>query len=160
MSDVNFLILTAVAAIAFAFALLGVMTQWLKADEQSSALEGVVQRKLSDDPRESGVVMATSAQAAELPLGSADVSTADRPAAAASADAVPRDAALAVTQTEALESYIARHLIAWGGAATALGMLTGWFVGSFAGAIAGATVGTVLGVLAGTAVAALKRAPR
>jgi hypothetical protein len=149
MSDVNFLVLTAVATIAFAFALLGVMTQWLKADEQSTAVEGAMQRKLSDDARLRGVVMSTSTQTDELPLAGSS-STAET-AAATKANA------LDLADVDVLEAYIARHLLAWGGVALAVGMVAGWYAGSFAGALIGATIGTVVGVLAGTAVAALKR---
>ena len=160
MSDVNFLILTAVAAVAFAFALLQVMTQWLKADEQSTALEPGVQRKLSEDAAMRGAVMATSQPTLDHSMGSAAAPTAGGRVAPAATAAAAKSDTLDTSETAELESFIARHLIAWGGAATVLGMAIGWFVGSFGGALAGATVGTVLGVLAGTAVAALKRRQR
>ncbi len=154
MSDINFLILTAVAAVAFAFALLGVMTQWLKADEQASAMEPHVQRKLGDGATLGGPSVMQSSAAPALPTAPASESNASSEAQATPVD---KAAAQAEEATAELESYIARHLLAWGGAATALGMLLGWFAASFSGALAGAAVGTVLGVLAGTAVAALKR---
>lgn len=151
MTDVNFLILTAVSAVAFAFALLGVMTQWLKADEQSSALEPVVQGKLHEADASHGPMMAVSLS---------DVSPAQGRTAESAVGSQAKAAAVDTTDADELESYIARHLLAWGGAATALGMLFGWFVGSFAGSLVGAVIGTVLGVLAGTGVAALKRKQR
>lgn len=151
MTDVNFLILTAVAAVAFAFALLGVMTQWLKADEQSNALEATVQSKLHESDALSGPMMSVSSSAAPH--------AAPAPAEQA-ANAQTKAVVLDTTEADELESYIARHLFAWGGAATVLGMIVGWFVASFAGALIGATIGTVLGVSAGTAAAALKRRQR
>lgn len=160
MSDVNFMILTAIAAIAFAFALLQVMTQWLKADEQADALEHHVQRKLTDDAAMRGPVMSTSTPSLDLPGQSGVTPTAGGAAMPVNAEANAATNADAVTATEELESFIARHLIAYGGGAALLGLVIGWFVGSFGGALAGATVGTVLGVLAGTAIAALKRRPR
>ena len=152
MSDLSFLVLTAVAAVAFAFALLGVMTQWLKADELSGAMEPMIQRKLSDDAMRGPLMAAAHTMDDSLPASGATAGTATIANTATAENAV--------TATEELESYIARHIIAGGGSAALLGMVIGWFIGSFAGAVAGASVGTVLGVLAGTAVAALKRRPQ
>lgn len=157
MSDVNFLVLAAAAGIAFAFALLGVMTQWLKADEQSNALEGVVQRTLSDDARMRDVVMATSTQTSGISLRRGGSSTAGVAPHAEEAAAVTESVAADATELDKLEMYIARHLMGWGIPAIVLGLGVGWFLGSFAGALIGATIGTVVGVAAGTAVAALRR---
>lgn len=71
--------------------------------------------------------------------------------------AVVRTDAQAVTAIDELEMYIARHLMAWGLPATALGMIAGYHFGGFAGAVPAAAVGTVVGVLGGTAIAAFKR---
>lgn len=122
MSDAAYLVFTAVAALALAFALLQVMTKWLAVDGQSIAIEAQLQRKLSGDSSTSEPLISTP--------------------------------------TTKLGPFIARHQLAYGGAAIALCTAFGWFVGGSDGAFKGASVGAVIGVLAGTAAAALKHGKR
>jgi F0F1-type ATP synthase assembly protein I len=157
MSDVSFLILASAAAIAFAIALFGVMTQWLKADEQANALEGAVQRRLSSDPRTRDVVMATSAHLPGVSAGRGESSTAGAATRAKDAAVASEAAAAEVSELDRVEMHIARHLMAWGGPSIVLGLGLGWYLASFAGSLIGATIGTVVGVAVGAAVAALQR---
>lgn len=156
MSDVSFLVLASAAAIAFAIALFGVMTQWLRADEQASALEGAVQRRLSGDPRAHDVVMAASARMPGHSVGHGESSTAG--AASRAKDAVVSEATVTeASELDELELHVARRLMAWGAPSVALGLGIGWYLASFAGSLIGATIGTVVGVAVGAAVAALQR---
>lgn len=157
MSDVSFLVLASAAAIAFAIALFGVMTQWLRADEQASALEGAVQRRLSGDPRAHDVVMAASARMPGHSVGHGESSTAGAGTRAKDAAVVGEATVTEASELDELELHVARRLLAWGAPSVALGLGLGWYLASFAGSLIGATIGTVVGVAVGAAVAAVQR---
>lgn len=154
MSDVNSLVLTLLAALALACALLGVMMQWLKSEARVVAQVPGGKGGVDEQAALHGPLAAVAVQSETQPgIGGA----AGTAGAEASAREATKEQVLDVSDTGELEAYISRHLVAYGGAATAIGMVSGWFLSSFAGALAGAVVGTTVGVLTGTAVAAYRR---
>lgn len=154
MSEVNPLVLTVVAAIALACALLGVMIQWLKSESRPLAIAPGGKPAPGDDPSLGGPQLAMSVRTETMP---ADGEVAGSAGVDARANESAKADVLDLSDTGELEAYISRHLVAYGGTATALGLVLGWMLSSFAGALAGAVIGTVVGVMTGTAVAAYKR---
>jgi len=169
MSSNSFLLLTAIAGIAFGYALLWVVTQWLKADENVGSVEREVEigmEKLAAHVPMLAVPVGTTGGL----VGSSD--TMARPAGdiiegyLADDDSVDEHSdteeeqglrpGLTAEDDEA-EMVLGRHLLIAGTFCTFVGMAAGWAFFGALGGLGGAVFGSFLGVLAATAMVAIQR---
>jgi hypothetical protein len=137
------------AGIAFATALLSVVSQWLKADEMTTAIEtGLQVSFLRGAP---GHVPGIGRMPPQWPLPSGGV--APRPAMPAAPEVYgPRDETEVEVETKATETKpdlqligddetaLSRLCLGWGGAGTLLGMMAGGATYGFVGALLGAVI--------------------
>ncbi len=169
MSSNSFLLLTAIAAIAFGYALLWVITQWLKADENVGSIEREVE--LGIEKLVQGPILATPLGSSSGLVGSSD--TMARPAQdiingyladdedeSDDGDEAEADPGLRpglTAEDEEAESVLARHLLIAGTFCTFVGMAAGWAFFGALGGLGGSVFGSFVGVLAATVMVAIQR---
>lgn len=130
MSQTDFLIFTGIAGVALGYALLWVLTQFLKTDSEAAAMEKQMKQSIDAIERATGGAPQRTAPLDEVAVLSEAADLADEEAIAAE------------------EASLARKLLGWGTAAWLAGMIGGGVAFGLVGALLGAVLASAVGAVA------------